>query len=159
MVTKPRQKCKNIISKSFFKKNKVVSLIKLQQFSKHLRLRESTPNRRGKIHSFQKNLFKYPRLLSWAYTCRSLWIARRRDSPMFGVVDDTTTTKSTCRACAVHCNSHPVVVDKVIVVVLKFPTKVPIQTTPAVYGTDALLFRLLRTVCLVPEERKPLQFL
>ena len=66
MVTKPRQKCKNIISKSFFFKNKVVSLIKLQQFSKHLRLRETTPSRRGKIHSFQKNLFKYPRLLSWA---------------------------------------------------------------------------------------------
>ena len=40
----------------------MVSLIKLQQFSKHLRLRESTPSRRGKIHSFQKNLFKYPGL-------------------------------------------------------------------------------------------------
>ena len=40
---------------------------------------------------------------------------------MFGVVDDTTTTKFTSRACAVHCNSLPVVVDKAVVVVLKFP--------------------------------------
>ena len=40
---------------------------------------------------------------------------------MFGVVDDTTTTKFTNRACAVHCNSLMVVVDKAVVVVLKFP--------------------------------------
>ena len=40
---------------------------------------------------------------------------------MFGVVDDTTTTKFTSRACAVHCNSLPVVVDKAVVVVVKFP--------------------------------------
>ena len=40
---------------------------------------------------------------------------------MFGVVDDTTTTEFTNRACAVHCNSLPVVVDKAVVVVLKFP--------------------------------------
>ena len=40
---------------------------------------------------------------------------------MFGVVDDTTTTKFTSRACAVHCTSLPVVVDKAVVVVLKFP--------------------------------------
>ena len=40
---------------------------------------------------------------------------------LFDVVDDTTTTKFTSRACAVHCNSLPVVVDKVVVVVLKFP--------------------------------------
>ena len=53
--------------------------------------------------------------------CRSLWIAGRRDSTLFGVVDDTTTTKFTSRACAVHCNSLPVFVDKVVVVVLKFP--------------------------------------
>ena len=39
---------------------------------------------------------------------------------MFGVVDNTPTTKFTSRACAVHCNS-PVVVDKAVVVVLKFP--------------------------------------
>ena len=39
---------------------------------------------------------------------------------MFGVVDDTTTTKFVNRACAVHGISLPVVVDKVIVVVLKF---------------------------------------
>ena len=51
----------------------------------------------------------------------ALWIAGRRDSTLFGVVDDTTTTKFTSRACAVHCNSLPVVVDKVVVVVLKFP--------------------------------------
>ena len=38
-------------------------------------------------------------------------------STLFGVVDDTTTTKFTGRACAVHCNSLPVVV-----VVLKFPS-------------------------------------
>ena len=50
------------------------------------------------------------------YTCRSLWIAGRRDSTLFGVVDDTTTTKFTGHACAAHCNSLPVVV-----VVLKFP--------------------------------------
>ena len=35
-------------------------------------------------------------------------------------VDDTMTTKFTRRACAVHCNSLPVVVDKVVVVVFKF---------------------------------------
>ena len=40
---------------------------------------------------------------------------------MFGVVDETTTTKFASRACAVHCISLPVVVDKVVVVVLKFP--------------------------------------
>ena len=40
---------------------------------------------------------------------------------MFGVVDDTTTTKFVNRACAVHSISLPVVVDKVVVVVLKFP--------------------------------------
>ena len=40
---------------------------------------------------------------------------------MFGVIDDTTTTKFVNRACAVHGISLPVVVDKVIVVVLKFP--------------------------------------
>ena len=39
-----------------------------------------------------------------------MWIAGRRDSTLFGVVDDTTTTKFTGRACAVHCNSLPVVV-------------------------------------------------
>ena len=60
-------------------------------------------------------------LKQWIYTCRSMWIAGRRDSTLFGVVDDTTTTKFTGRACAVHCNSLPVVVDKVIIVVLKFP--------------------------------------
>ena len=42
---------------------------------------------------------------------------------MFGVVDDTTTTKFTSRACAVHCNSLPIVVDKAVVVVLKFPNR------------------------------------
>ena len=45
-----------------------------------------------------------------------LWIAGRRDSTVFGVVDDTTTTKFVNRACAVHGISLPVVV-----VVLKFP--------------------------------------
>ena len=40
---------------------------------------------------------------------------------MFGVVDDTTTTPFANRACAVHGISLPVVVDKVVVVVLKFP--------------------------------------
>ena len=57
------------------------------------------------------------RLKQWIYTCRSLWIAGRCDSTLFGVVDDTTTTKFTGRACAVHCNSLPVVVDKVVVAV------------------------------------------
>ena len=42
-------------------------------------------------------------------------------STVFGVVDDTTTTKFVNRACAVHSISLPVVVDKVVVVVLKFP--------------------------------------
>ena len=55
------------------------------------------------------------------YTCESLWIAGRRDSTVFGVVDDTTTTKFANRACAVHGISLPVVVDKVVVVALKFP--------------------------------------
>ena len=58
-------------------------------------------------------------LKQWIYTCRSLWIAGRRDSTLFGVVDDTTTTKFTGCACAVPSNSLPVVVDKVVVVVLK----------------------------------------
>ena len=40
---------------------------------------------------------------------------------MFGVVDETTTTKFASRACAVHCISLPIVVDEVAVVVLKFP--------------------------------------
>ena len=60
------------------------------------------------------------RLKTGRYTCRSLWIAGRRDSTVFGVVDDTTTTKFANRACAVHGISLPVVVDKVVVVVLKF---------------------------------------
>ena len=55
------------------------------------------------------------RLKQWIYTCRSLWIAGRCDSALFGVVDDTKTTKFTGCACAVHCNSLPVVV------VLTFP--------------------------------------
>ena len=49
---------------------------------------------------------------------------------MFGVVDETTTTKFASRACAVHCISL-VVVDKVVVVVLKFPT-VCSSTTAAI---------------------------
>ena len=57
------------------------------------------------------------RLKQWTYTCRSLWIAGRRDSTLFGIVDDTTKTKFIDRACAVHCDSLPVVV----VVVMKFP--------------------------------------
>ena len=40
---------------------------------------------------------------------------------MFGVVDETTTTKFASRACGLHCISLSVVVDKVVVVVLKFP--------------------------------------
>ena len=40
---------------------------------------------------------------------------------MFGVVDDTTKTKFVNCACAVHGISLSVVVDKVVVVVLKFP--------------------------------------
>ena len=55
------------------------------------------------------------------YTCESLWIAGRRDSTVFGVVDDTTTTKFANRACAVHGISLLVVVHIVVVVVLKFP--------------------------------------
>ena len=50
-----------------------------------------------------------------------MWIAGRRDSTVFGVVDDTTTTKFANRACVVHGISLPVVVDRVVVVVLKFP--------------------------------------
>ena len=61
------------------------------------------------------------RLKKWIYTCRSLWVTGRRDSTLFGVVDDTTRTKFTGRACAVQCNSLPVVVDQAVVVVLKFP--------------------------------------
>ena len=56
-----------------------------------------------------------------SYTCLSLWIAGRRDSTVFGIVDDTTTTKFVNRACAVHSISLLVVVNKVVVVVLKFP--------------------------------------
>ena len=40
---------------------------------------------------------------------------------MFGVVDDSTTTKFVNCACAVHGISLPVVVNKAVVVVLKFP--------------------------------------
>ena len=54
-----------------------------------------------------------------------MWIAGRRDSTVFGVVDDSTTTKFANRACAVHGISLPVVVDKVVVVVLKFPNEFP----------------------------------
>ena len=50
-----------------------------------------------------------------------MWVAGRRDSTSFGVVDDTTTTKFTSRACAVQCNLLPVVVDQAVVVVRKFP--------------------------------------
>jgi len=55
------------------------------------------------------------------FTCRSLWIAGRRDSTLFGVVDNSMTTKFTGRACAVHCDSLLVVVDQAVVVILKFP--------------------------------------
>ena len=48
-------------------------------------------------------------------------LLKSRYYALFGVVDDTTTTKLTSRACAVHCNLLPVVVDKVVVVILKFP--------------------------------------
>ena len=65
------------------------------------------------------------RLKTGSYTCRSLWTAGRRDSTLFGVVDVNTTTKFVNRACAVHGISLPVVVDKVVVVVLKFPIKLP----------------------------------
>ena len=61
-----------------------------------------------------KNPFK-----QWIYNCRRLWIAGRRDSTLFAVIDDTTTTKFTSRACTVHCNSL-----SVVVVVLKFPIDV-----------------------------------
>ena len=61
------------------------------------------------------------RLKTRGYTCQSLWIAGRRDSTVFGVVNDTTTTKFANHACAVHGISLPVVIDKVVVVVLKFP--------------------------------------
>ena len=68
------------------------------------------------------------RLKTGSYTCRSLWTAGRRDSTVFGVVDDTTTTKFVNRACAVHSISLPVVVDKVVVVVLKFPNDRSLQS-------------------------------
>ena len=71
------------------------------------------------------------RLKTGRCTCRNFWIAGRRDSTVFGVVDDTTTTKFANHACAVHGISLPVVVDKVVVVVLKFPN-VMIRTTKTV---------------------------
>ena len=71
------------------------------------------------------------RLKTGRCTCRSLWIAGRRDSTVFSVVDDTTTTKFANHACAMHGISLPVVVDKVVVVVLKFPN-VMIRTTKTV---------------------------
>ena len=52
-------------------------------------------------------------------------IIGRRDPTLFGVVHDTTTTKFAGRTCAAHCKSLPVVVDKVDVVVLKFPNVLP----------------------------------
>ena len=61
------------------------------------------------------------RLKTGIYTCRSLWIAARRDSTLFDVIDDTTTTKFAGRACTLHGISLPVVVDKVVVLVLEFP--------------------------------------
>ena len=56
------------------------------------------------------------RLKTGIYTCRSLWIAARRDSTLFDVIDDTTTTKFAGRACTLHGISLPVVV-----LVLEFP--------------------------------------
>ena len=51
---------------------------------------------------------------------------------------DTTTTKFANRACAVHGISLPVVVDRVVVVVLKFPNKELLETV-----INALVFRKL----------------
>ena len=71
--------------------------------------------------SVGRKMTPLPETVSDPYTCQSLWVAGRRDSTVFGVVDDTTTTKFANRPCAVHGISLPVVVDKVVVVVLKFP--------------------------------------
>ena len=91
-------------------------------------------------------------LKQWIYTCRSLWIAGRRDSTLFGVVDDTTTTKFTGRACAVHCNSLPVVVDKVVVVVLKFPN---VRKSSAILATQPPITREISSSREVSDPGKP----
>ena len=61
---------------------------------------------------------------------------------MFGVVDETTTTKFARRACAVHCISLPVVVDEVVVVVLKFPIAddLVVFNPPKLPTTQMILF-------------------
>ena len=64
---------------------------------------------------------------------------------MFGVVDGTTTTKFASRACAVHCISLPVVVDKVVVVVLKFPSVRRSPILNAVSGNKTPVMILLDT--------------
>ena len=61
---------------------------------------------------------------------------------MFGVVDDSTTTKFANRACAVHGISLPVVVDKVVVVVLKFPN---VSCKPFVSFVEETLVAHLRS--------------
>ena len=62
---------------------------------------------------------------------------------MFGVVDDTTTTKFANRACAVHGISLPVVVDKVVVVVLKFPNVLPIQNNVATMSQRCVALKIV----------------
>ena len=64
--------------------------------------------------------------------------------PLFGVVDDTTTTKFTSRACTVQCNSLPVVVDQAVVVVLKFPIIYSVSFVPS-----RRLIEILKNVCSV----------
>ena len=89
-----------------------------------------------------------------------MWTAGRRDSTVFGVVDDTTTTKFANRACAVHGISLPVVVDKVVVVVLKFPNYVKntMRNTKTSTFTITLLNkierirRIVTAITVVPKE-------
>ena len=75
------------------------------------------------------------------------------DSTLFGVIDGTTTTKFSGLTCAVHCISLLVVVDKAIIMVLKFPNNQGIipstgvmQLTLTMKMTTAQVFETLVTV-------------
>ena len=66
MVTKPRQKCKNKIRKSFLKKkNKVVSLINCNNFQTLAFTRVDT-KQKGKNSQFSEKLVQVSETLSWA---------------------------------------------------------------------------------------------
>ena len=104
---------------SFFEVKTIHCSTLLVEFSIDIACSEKKRNDTWIYEDNKKTMDFKNRLKQWIYPSRSLWIAGRPDSTLFGVVDDTTTTKFTGRACAVYCNSLPVVVE-----VLKFPNKI-----------------------------------